>query len=344
MNIYQTSTIQLYPSRITITNRPPKKTCQHLVDSYSKKRLRQLEKERYTKNFSAVKNPFVISKATKKKIFDSVNSMFCLSKPRTVTMQNDKKLYNFQLAFITLTLPSKQNHDDTFIKSECLNQFLVELRKNYGVNNYVWKAELQGNQNIHFHLIVDKYIDFQALRRRWNRILEKHNYIAAYRVKFKNLNLSQYHAMRNRKASCSFEKSKAAFAAGQRSNWSNPNSVDVRMVRSKKDLAVYLGKYISKPISKETSSDIELERQLNFGRSWSRSYSLAKLKYQNKFIYSEVKELIKYLDHKTAKFKKCIGTFFIVYFFNFRETSKAFQQWHLKFIYANARLYNYPFP
>ena len=333
MNLYNTSSVQLYPSRITITN--------HYINNAI-----TLPKtvQTYCDNFKAVKNPFIISKASKKKIFDTVNSMYALSPPRKILMKNKNFLYNFRLSFITLTLPSKQEHSDIEIKKQCLNQFLVEIRKHYGVQNYLWKAELQKNKNIHFHLILDKYIDYQALRRRWNRCISKLGYIAAYSNKFQNINLSQYHAMRNLQASCSFEKSKAAFAAGQRSKWSNPNSVDIRSVLGKRDLAIYLSKYIAKQTKSEDKTDAQLERELSFGRSWSRSESLSKLKYQNKLMLSEVLQEIKYLKNCTKFVKHVVGDFFEAFYFNISEMPLKFRNWLQFYLNANARLYQYPFP
>jgi len=336
--------LQLYPSRITLTNPRTKKQF-HEMKFNSQCRSFFYDREKAAiKNFATVKNPFIISKASKKKIMDSINSMYCLSQPRKVEMKTGKIIFNYRLSFVTLTLPSKQIHSDTQIKKDCLNQFLIELRKNYGVDNYVWKAELQKNENIHFHIILDKYIDFQALRRRWNRIINKLGYVTAYSEKFQKINLSQYHATRNRMAPCSFEKSKTAYAAGERSKWLNPNSVDVKSVYSKKDLAVYLSKYITKPVSKNAAGAENLERELAFGRAWYRSYSLSSLKYQNKFLASEMQHLIKYLLSVPDKVLCITQQFFTAFYFSPETLSLAFQEFHKKYILANALMYRYPIP
>lgn len=342
--MHNSSLVQIYPSRISITPQRAKLTCQSMVDTLTQKRLKLEHVQRYKSNFNAVKNPFIISKASKRKIFDSVNSMFCLSDARTVHMQNGKPLYNFKLAFVTLTLPSQQAHDDVTIKKELLNQFLVELRKNYGIQNYIWKAELQQNENIHFHLILDKYVDFQALRRRWNRCCNKLGYVDAYSNKMSSMSLSDYHALRNKNLKCDFQKSALSYANGNRCNWSNPNSVDVRSVQSKKDLAIYLSKYIAKSDDNADVSDEMLVRQLAFGRCWSRSYSLSKLKYRNKLLVGEVLNLIEYLKSEVKKVHKVTGDFFTVFFFNALELSPPFQKFHYLMMKSNAKLYNYPFP
>jgi len=336
--------LQVYPSRITLTNkRQPlefhevkfNKQCWSYVDTH---------KAQAVQNFERIKNPFKISKQSKKKIFDSINSMYALSPKRTIEMQNKKKLYNFKLSFITLTLPSEQKHSDVEIKKLCLNQFLVELRKHYKVENYLWKAELQKNNNIHFHLILDRYIDFQALRRRWNRCINKLGYVDDYQKKMSEMSLYQYVSNRNAKTLVKFEDCKKAYAKGKRCNWSNPNSVDVRSVLNKKNLAAYLGKYIAKNIETDEIDEESLQRQLSFGRSWFRSYSLSSLKYQNKYLAAEMQHLIKYLRDKKEKVLEITTDFFTVFYFSAEELDKSFQQFLNRFIVNNSKLYKYPIP
>lgn len=73
--------------------------------------------------------------------------------------------------FLTLTLPSKQIHTDKEISKFCLNPFLTYARKYFGVRYYIWKKEVQGNGNLHYHIVTDRYIDSKYLRRTWNRII-----------------------------------------------------------------------------------------------------------------------------------------------------------------------------
>lgn len=75
--------------------------------------------------------------------------------------------------FVTLTLPSVQNHTDTELTKYCLNPFLVYARKYYHVRYYIWKKELQENGNLHYHLMLDRYIDAKSLRKTWNKIINK---------------------------------------------------------------------------------------------------------------------------------------------------------------------------
>lgn len=371
------SVLQVYPSRISIT--PQRNKIEFHKVKFNKQCWSFLhpDKQQFEVNFAVQNNPFILSSTSKRKLFDSLNSMYSLSSPRKIEMKNKGFIYNFRMSFITLTLPSPQMHSDVTIKSKCLNQFLIEIKKAYSVDNFVWKAELQQNENIHFHLIIDKYIDFQALRRRWNRIINKLDYVKAYQNKMQGLSLSAYHALRNSKGNCDFEKSKAAYAKGCLSNWANPNSVDVRSVSNKKDLASYLAKYVSKAVSEadeifndegtEISNDmpslldyyynsfscdkkliesrlITLRRQLLFGRSWSRSYTLAKLKYVNKYLVSEMQNLISYLNSVPDLVKKVKGDFFEVYYFQASKLCSSFKAFHQKFMFNNAKMYGYPVP
>lgn len=339
-----TQLLQLYPNRITIT--PQRQPLEFHKVKFNKQchSFYKEQTQQAIENFKAVKNPFIISKASKKKIMDSINTMYVLSQPRNVEMKTGKSIFNYRLSFVTLTLPSAQAHTDTEIKSQCLNQFLVEIRKHYKVNNYVWKAELQKNENIHFHLILDNYIDFQALRRRWNRILNKLNYVDVYQQKMQKLSLMDYHNLRNKNGKQDFNDSKKAFLKGKECNWSNPNSVDVKSVYSKKDLAVYLSKYISKPVSKDKDENHDTSRELAFGRSWFRSYSLSKIEYKNKFLLSEMQTLVNYLRSVPDKVLEISGDFFTAFYFSAENLAKSFQDFHKKFIFANAKMYNYPIP
>lgn len=345
----------LYPSRLTIT---PSRNPSTIRSMYNTQLDNYLASQRFTQaieNFKVKNNPFILSKASKRKIFDSINSMFCLSKPRHIAMKNGKKLPNFQLAFITLTLPSAQKHSDLQIKSDCLNQILVELAKHYNVKNFVWKAELQKNENIHFHLITDQYIDYQALRRRWNRVVNKLGYVDAFSSKMMDQSLMQYHANRLRYAHTAiangnnidaptFKDSSVMYAAGRACGWRNPNSVDVRTVSDKKDLAIYLSKYIAKDLTESDMDDDLLARSIAFGRSWSRSYSLAKLKYQNKFDFASLTNVIEYFKSCKHLVKKVSGDFFTVYYFTASELGPIFRKFHSRIMFANAKLHKYPIP
>lgn len=349
------SLIKLTSSRLSVTPQRLPLSSSQLLDRLCQKDARMRSPFSYVENFTKVGNPFILSDSSKRKLFDSVNYMFNLSQPRLIEMKNNKKIFNFRLSFVTLTLPSKQAHDDVTIKKDFLNHFLVELRKHYKIDNYIWKAELQKNQNIHFHLILDRYVDYQALRRRWNRVLEKGGYVSKYREKMSKLSSSQYYLMRlnnckshNEKYgteyNITFKDAHKAYQKGVDSNWSNPNSVDVKSVYGKKDLACYLAKYVAKQIDEDSQTDEETTRQMAFGRSWSRSYSLVKLSKIGSIEYDDIKDLITYFRNKKANVMRVAGRFFEVFYFTLDQLHVTAKKYILDWITLIAVNHGYIVP
>lgn len=337
--------VTFYPNRITIIpERRPKKLIDCIDSVYRKLYPHAVisdVSENSLENLKKKRNNLSLSKASKKKMLDSINSMYCLSKPRKVEYKKGKYIYNFRCSFITLTLPAEQHHSDKTIKSQCLNQFLIELRKKYQVKNYVWKAELQKNDNIHFHIVVDKYVNYLALRWRWNRIINKLGYVKRYSEKMSKLSLSQYAQLRKK----SISEVKEAYAKGKRCNWTNPNSVDVKSVKSDDELAIYLAKYLTKKVSKEeVNNDLSLKLRAEiFGNIWGRSSSLAKLKYINRMPLSLIKKGIERIK-KLKTVKTYTGDYFEVLSFQLSTLPKKLSNYITSLVVTNAKFYKYPFP
>jgi len=92
------------------------------------------------------------------------------------------------VTFLTLTLPCKQVHGDKTLKNKLLDPLVEWLRNSTGksqrdgcaVDAYLWRAEAQKNGNLHFHLIIDRWIDHDRVRKKWNQILERLKYITMY--------------------------------------------------------------------------------------------------------------------------------------------------------------------
>lgn len=128
---------------------------------------------------------------------------------------NDISLIKSQrkMVFVTLTLSANQIHSDQEIKLKVLKPFLRILRDKYNVKNYIWKAESQENGRIHFHLVIDRYINKHDISRIWNKCQNALGYIDEFFKKFKH---------------------------------NNPPSTDIHAVRDKAGMIQYLEKYISK--------------------------------------------------------------------------------------------------
>lgn len=337
----------LYPNRITVRYIDTAKRYNNLYDSYigiSKK-----YNERSLDNLKKKKDTFTFSKQSSKKLIDSICFLYQVSKERKVFLGNDKYIYNYKASFVTLTLPSTQVHTDLEIKS-CLKKFLDNLRIQFNLKNYVWKAELQKNKNIHFHLVFDQHINYNVLRYYWNLAIKPLGYIDSYENKFKKMSLLQYAIHRGKKV----EEVKEAYIKGVKTKWRTPNSVDVKSVNSSKMLAVYLAKYLVKDIipvknkdsavSNNQDNEIDTIRALKFGKMWSRSNSLSKIKFISNY---DTNSLLKYLESYKS-FKEVSYTRFYEYckviYFNFKVISCGIKKWFTQKMVELGITYNYPFP
>jgi len=177
-----------------------------------------------------------------------------------------------KITFVTLTLPSYQLHDDKVIKSKCLNQLLGEMKTNYQMKNFVWRAENQKNGNIHFHLLLDCKIPYMELRTMWNRIINKLGYVTAYTEKMKNISFEDYKYLRfgdKQISAIKLQKLEKSYKDGVSCGWTSPNSTDIHGLGKVKNVVSYICKYISKAE--------EVEQPIS-GRIWQCSQAVSKAK------------------------------------------------------------------
>jgi hypothetical protein len=187
--------------------------------------------------------------------------------------------------FVTLTLASKQQHDDNYIKRNLLNRFIIRVQKLFGVKYFFWRAEPQENGNLHFHLIIDRWAKWETLRAEWNAIQAAHGYIDAYRLAQEAKHLGGFKF--NPKAGGSKAAQRKAYDEGVACNWSNPNSTDVHKINKLESLTAYVVKYVCKrdePAPQEIDESGELVeatggRRKIRGRIWGCSDELRNFKY-----------------------------------------------------------------
>jgi hypothetical protein len=152
-----------------------------------------------------------------RKLSKSINYLTYLAVPKKTFNKKFNSYFNFSVNFITLTLPSKQLDLDIEINHSFLNQFLIEAKRKWHVNRYVWKYEKQNNGNIHYHILTDKFIPYKELRDNWNRIIEKKKYVYEFKM---------------------------------RHNKADPNTTDIHSLKSIKNVPQYLTKYLIKETNK----------------------------------------------------------------------------------------------
>lgn len=229
-------------------------------------------------NFKRI-NSNKLSVQSKRKMTRAINYMAHISPDKVATNQKWNSKFKFRLVFITLTLSSTQQHSDVEIKEHIFQPFLDYLRKAFKVDLYIWKAERQKNLNLHFHLIVDKYIPLAIVREKWNRYQDKLGYISNY---------------------YQHNSTKISTPTTQR-DYFNLNSTDVHSTRKIKDLGRYLCKYMIKNnystkirVKRNATHGTKIDRNIigryssnckkylrnveGIGRIWGCSYNLSNLK------------------------------------------------------------------
>lgn len=221
---------------------------------------------------------FELSKKASARIKEKISWLYELSKIKTVTKGRNTPLYSFKMNFITLTLPSLQQHETAEITSVCLNQFLTECKAKFGLKNYVWRLEFQKNGNAHYHIATDSYIDYTSCKLIWNRCLQKLGYIERYQSKMLGMSFEEYRKNYSNNGEISFEKLRERFGRGSATRWDSPNTVDVRAVGNARNIAFYISKYITKK-SDEKLNPIVAAREPSTTnlRLWYCSKSLSAL-------------------------------------------------------------------
>jgi hypothetical protein len=114
----------------------------------------------------------------------AVDNLWGMVKPRYLFNPVTNKFQRFRLSSITLTLPppppTLTNKDITRL---ALHDFLTLLRNRHGLGLYVWKAELQKNFSIHYHLMSDLFIPKTQLQNIWNRIIAKYGILQDFQLR-----------------------------------------------------------------------------------------------------------------------------------------------------------------
>ena len=309
----------IYPDRITV--RHAKK--QSIYDTY----LRKLEREarpipeQSTRNLQIKKTTLGMSPATVRKIKDSCNLLYDLTPARNIEISKNKSIFNYRLAFVTLTLPAPQKHTDIEIKNKCLNNFLNIMRSRFGLKNYLWVAELQKNENIHFHLVWDLYVHHKIVRYYWNQSLNLLGYVDEYSTKFSKMSLSQYAKHRNKPIS----DIKNAFAIGCRSKWRNPGTEQVVALRDKRAVASYISKYITKN-QKQKEQEVD-DRAESFGRAWGRSQSLSKIKFITRWDWNNIYSVLSQKADYKRSFTVKVFDYCSVWYLNVHQASQEVKKW-----------------
>ena len=243
-----------------------------------RKEIQKTHNEKSMENLKIKRNKNELSRSAVGRLKKAVNWLVFLSEEREIRRDGKLKLAKFRTGFITLKLPSKQVHTHSEITKRSLNNFLTLLRTQCNVKNYVWRAELQKNGNLHYHILIDRYVHHRVVRDFWNQSIEILGYVRNYKEKFSKLSFSEYLKLRNDQGSTDYKKIKSAYYRGKATNWESPNSTDVHSLRKVENAAAYVAKYMSKKSDENVESTYEESLKLLTGRLWYCSQSISRLK------------------------------------------------------------------
>lgn len=206
----------------------------------------------------------ILSDCAKKNLKNCVGYLILKTQKKYRTSRNKFPNISKKIGFITLTLPATQKHSDKFLKENCLNQFLVELRKYNNVQEYVWRAEKQANGNLHIHLLVNVFIPHDGIRERWNRILDKYGYVQQYKNKFAGKTFREFIQLLpvQQKKGHRLQDRIRQYQRGIETNWTSPNSTDIHNLKHVDNAARYISKYVSKSY-KDDSKYIKKQKELD---------------------------------------------------------------------------------
>ncbi len=155
-----------------------------------------------------------MSAGAKKRLARSLTLLVQSTEKKWIYNEVTKRMMLHKLSFITLTVsdPSELLTASQAFKL-LLNPWLQWLRRTIKCNTYIWKAELQENGQIHYHVTTPAFIPWSKIRDKWNNLQKKAGLLDNYYS-----NKGHYDA----------------------------NSTDVHEVQNINDLSSYMIKYMCK--------------------------------------------------------------------------------------------------
>lgn len=162
---------------------------------------------------------------SQKRVMRAVDMLLQRNPGRRIWNPIVQKHHDFQIAFVTLTIPEPKPVPASVTHAKLLQPFLRTARRKWGVTEYIWKCELQSRGQVHYHLTWPQFIDLTLIRNEWNRLLKKHRLSDSYARRYGNF---------------------------------HPNSTDVHAVWKVGNLKAYLAKYIAKEEAGKAAIDAKV--------------------------------------------------------------------------------------
>lgn len=318
--LYVQEMVSVLPSKVSVTTEIQKQIKNSKGSWIFKPKFKSTSNNDVPKLVRKFHN-FEISQNSARKLRQKIDFLYHYSKNRTVRTYTGKKLRNFKTCFLTLTLPSEQVHNTGMIITNCLDPFLQICRQRLKMQNYVWRLEFQGNGNAHFHILTDTYIDYYFARKHWNKCINYLGYLDRYKEKMNALSYSGYCDLYGKDFKGN-EISPAVlfkrYSTGVATKWNKPNSVDVKAIRSNKEIALYISKYFSKKEKTAKCNALDNEENSFAIRLcfWSRSLSRLKLETMPRDFYTV--DIVRLLA-SDENVLRCVYEYCVVYYFDLKD-------------------------
>lgn len=148
-----------------------------------------------------------------KRIRKALDIMLQISPQRRIFNPVSETTHDFKVGFATLTVSDNKNITARQAYDTLLSPWLRYMKLKMGMRDYLWKAELQEREQIHYHIVTNEFLDWRVIRWRWNSLQKKAGLLQAFATKFGHF---------------------------------NPNSTDIHSVQQVQDIEAYISKYLSK--------------------------------------------------------------------------------------------------
>lgn len=232
-----------------------------------------------------------------RRCLENVVSLVLINYKKSVDITNQK-----YLTFVTLTLPSKQVHSDKLLR-KCQSRFIENLQKTYQVQHYIWRAETQSNGNIHFHLLIDRFVNHSDVRRLWNSQIETLGYISRYAEKRKKEGFiyKPYYFKKGKRFNSKLTKQeqKNNYLQELKEGFKSPNSTDIHSLKNVKNSVSYIMKYLTKlepckrPVIGALWGAGNLTKKLQYPKFYETDANFNRLKHLLKSGHKDIKCVLK---------------------------------------------------
>lgn len=131
----------------------------------------------------------IVTSGSKKRMLTALDLLVQRAPIQHVYSDTLDSFFKFRLNFVTLTLT---NSAHTVSASEAskslLEPWLRYFRRKFNMKDYLWKAELQQNGQIHYHLATRTYLPHRYVRWKWNNLAKKEGLLVEYVKQYGNYN------------------------------------------------------------------------------------------------------------------------------------------------------------